>query len=77
MEQRGQIIDAAVRFLRTNPQLLAYAQSAAAASGVSVDALLADTVARARGEVPESLLDTIAVEQLTLRPAAAKARRGR
>jgi hypothetical protein len=58
------LIDAAVRFLRTNPELLAYAQSEAARNGLSVDDLLRDTVARARCEVAGSTLEAIAQEQM-------------
>ena len=40
MAERGKLIDASVRFLRTNPELLAYAQSAAQSTGRSIDELL-------------------------------------
>ena len=46
--QQARIIDAAVRFLRTNPELVAYARRAAPQAGRSVDELLADAVARLR-----------------------------
>jgi len=48
MAAQARIIDAAVRFLRTNPDLLAYARSAAPSTGLSVDAILADAVRRLR-----------------------------
>lgn len=48
MKQQGRVIDAAVRFLRTNPALMAYASAAAPASGATVEQLLAATVERAR-----------------------------
>jgi hypothetical protein len=69
------VIDAAVRFLRSNPRVLAYAQAAAAANGVTVEALLTDTVARMRGEVADSTLEAIAQEQVTLRAAHRQQRR--
>ena len=69
------VIDAAVRFLRTNPLLLAYAQSEAAASGLSVDELLRDTVARARGEAAGSTLEAIAEEQMVRRTPHRQQRR--
>jgi len=48
MADDGRVIDAAVRFLRTNPEVLQYVQSSAPAIGVSVDDILADAVARIR-----------------------------
>ena len=75
MTATGNIIDAGVRFLRSNPTLLADAQAAAADGGVSVDDLLRDTVARARGEVPESTLEAIAQEQMVRRPPRRQQRR--
>jgi hypothetical protein len=44
----GAVIDAAVRFLRTNPEVMAYLTRAAPGCGRSVDAILADTVRRLR-----------------------------
>jgi hypothetical protein len=75
MEPQGVIIDAAVRFLRSNPEVLAYAQRSAAAGGMSVEALLNDTVARARGEAGDSTLEAIAKEQVVLRAADREQRR--
>jgi hypothetical protein len=42
------VIDCAVRFLRTNPEVMAYAASAAPATGLGIDAILADAVRRLR-----------------------------
>lgn len=53
MAERGMLIDASVRFLRTNPQLLAYAQSAAQSTGRSIDELLRDAVSRVRTELEQ------------------------
>ena len=44
----AQIIDAATRFLRTNPELLGCAGVGAAETGQAVEALLADAVERIR-----------------------------
>ena len=44
----GRLIDAALRFVRTNPDLLAAARAAAPQAGCSVDALLDDAVRRCR-----------------------------
>ena len=75
MEPQGVVIDAAVRFLRSNPQVLAYAQAGAAANGVSVEALLTETVTRVRGEAGDSTLEAIAQEQVVLRAAHRQQRR--
>ena len=75
MEPQCVVIDAAVRFLRSNPRVLAYAQTGAAASGVSVETLLTDTVARIRGELADSTLEAIAQEQVILRAAHRQQRR--
>lgn len=75
MEPQAVVIDAAVRFLRSNPQMLAYAQAGAAANGVSVEALLADTVARVRAETGDSALEAIAQEQVVLGAANRQQRR--
>jgi hypothetical protein len=48
MTPEGRVIDAAVRFLRTNPELIAYAHGAAPGAGMSVQELLEDAVARIR-----------------------------
>ena len=44
----AEIIDAATRFLRTNPELLGCAVQGAAETGQGVEALLADAVERIR-----------------------------
>jgi hypothetical protein len=75
MQTQGVVIDAAVRFLRTNPELVAYARSEAAAAGQSVEALLADAVARIRDENDGSALEAIAQEQVVLRSTHRKQRR--
>jgi hypothetical protein len=75
MEPHGVVIDAAVRFLRSNPEILAYAQRSAAAGGMSVEALLTDTVARVRDEAGDSSLEAIAEEQVVLRAAHREQRR--
>jgi hypothetical protein len=56
MATKARVIDAAVRFLRTNPEVLAYARSAAPATGVSVDGILADAVKRLRGASVDELV---------------------
>jgi hypothetical protein len=66
MTQEAHIIDAAVRFLRSNPELLAYARSAAPVAGVSVEALLGSAVARMRAAAP-SAVHAVAQEQVVLR----------
>ncbi|TME49292.1 MAG: hypothetical protein E6I55_02440 [Chloroflexi bacterium] len=53
MAERGMLIDASVRFLRTNPELLAYAHSAAQSTGRSIDELLRDAVSRVRTELEQ------------------------
>lgn len=48
------VIDAALRFVRSNPELVTYAQSAAAQTGRSVDDLLLDAIDRLRsGAAPQ------------------------
>jgi len=42
------VIDASIRFLRTNPELLAYARASAPGTGLSVDEILRDAVTRVR-----------------------------
>jgi hypothetical protein len=42
----GVVIDAALRFARSNPELLRYAQENARQAGVSVDDLLRDAIDR-------------------------------
>jgi hypothetical protein len=48
MPQNLNVLDAATRFLRTNPELLDLALRGAGENGIAVEALLADTVRRAR-----------------------------
>jgi hypothetical protein len=57
----ARIIDAAVRFMRTNPELVAYARSAAPQVGLSVDEILSDAVRRLRAA---SLGEPVAQEQV-------------
>jgi hypothetical protein len=66
MPRHARIIDAAARFLRTNPELLAYARAAAPGSGMSVAELLEDAVARVRAAGP-SAVDQVAQQQVILR----------
>jgi hypothetical protein len=60
----GRVIDAAVRFLRTNPELVAYAHGAAPGVGMTVQELLEDAVARIR-----SASEAIAQEEMAARTA--------
>ena len=46
----GTIIDAAVRFARSNPEVMRYARIAAPRTGRSVDDLLRDAIDRLREE---------------------------
>ena len=48
MPQNATVLDAATRFLRSNPELLELARRGAAENHISVEALLADTVRRVR-----------------------------
>ena len=48
MPQNLTVLDAATRFLRTNPELLDLALRGAGESGIAVEVLLADTVRRVR-----------------------------
>jgi hypothetical protein len=48
MPQHDTVLDAATRFLRSNPELLELARRGAAENRMSVEALLADTVRRVR-----------------------------
>lgn len=48
MDREAVVIDASLRFARSNPELLAYAQAAAARTGRSVDDLLLDAIDRVR-----------------------------
>jgi hypothetical protein len=45
-QPEGVVIDAALRFARSNPDLLRYAHENAARAGVSVDDLLLDAIER-------------------------------
>lgn len=56
MADQGKLIDASVRFLRTNPVLVAYAQSAAQSTGRSVEQLLHDAVMRVRAELDQPVM---------------------
>jgi len=60
MAARGTLIDASVRFLRTNPELVAYAQSAAQSAGRSVEQLLQDAIDRLRAELDHQALQRAA-----------------
>ena len=61
MATNGHVIDAAVRFLRTNPELLAYARAAAPDTGMSVERILADAVRRLR---ESSAADAVAEKEV-------------
>jgi hypothetical protein len=63
MPQTLTVLDAATRFLRTNPQLLDYARRGAAQTGVAVEILLADTVRRIR----RSGFEAVAKEEMVVR----------
>jgi hypothetical protein len=65
MVSRGRVIDAAVRFLRNNPELVAFAQAAAPVTGRSVEELLADAVERFR-----SSAQAVPQEQMITRSAS-------
>jgi len=75
MNSTSNVIDAAVRFLRTNPDLVAFATAEAVHCGTSVDALLQQTAARTRGEMETSTLESIAQEQMVRRSARRQQRR--
>ena len=64
MAETAKIIDATVRFLRTNPELLACAQTGAARTGRSVDELLADAARRYA-----SAVEGVAEQQVVARAA--------
>ena len=51
MPQNAVIIDAATRFLRSNPELLQFARRGAGETGQGVEDLLTDAVRRIRREV--------------------------
>jgi hypothetical protein len=63
MSENAVIIDAATRFLRSNPELLALARRGAGETGRHVDDLLADTVRR----VLTSGLETAAEKPVIVR----------
>src|SRR4029077_944941 len=73
MPQSAVIIDAATRFLRSNPELLALASRGAGETGRSVEDLLTDAVGRAW----TSGLQAVAEKQVVVRPAHRVDRRGR
>ena len=51
MSDANNVIDARLRFARSNPELLAFAQQAAPGAGRGVDELLRDAIARVRAEL--------------------------
>ena len=53
MASTSNVIDAAIRFARTNPELVAYARAAAPRAGRSVDQLLREAIERVRAELEE------------------------
>jgi hypothetical protein len=65
MPQHPAVIDAATRFLRTNPELLAFAQQGAGETGQPVEVLLEDAVRRIR----RSGFEAIAKEEMVAGPA--------
>ena len=65
MTERLTVLDAATRFLRTNPELLEAARRGAGETGVSVEVLLADTVRRIR----RSGFETVSKEKVIVRSA--------
>jgi hypothetical protein len=64
MSKNTVIIDAATRFLRSNPELLEFARSGAGDSGQAVEDLLTDTVRRIR----RSGFEAIAEKQVLTGP---------
>jgi len=64
MPNNAVIIDAATRFLRSNPELLAFARRGAGETGQPVEDLLADTVRRVR----RSGFDAIAEKEVLVGP---------
>ncbi len=63
--QAGVVIDASLRFARSDPALLSYAQASAASVGVTVDDLLRDAI------------DRVAAIRAAQRPPALEFRDGR
>jgi hypothetical protein len=64
MPQNAAIIDGATRFLRSNPELLAFARRGADETGQPVDQLLADAVRRVR----RSGFEAVAKKQVVVGP---------
>jgi hypothetical protein len=64
MTQNAVIIDAATRFLRSNPELIQFARRGAGETGKCVEDLLADAVLRIR----KSGFETISEEQVVVGP---------
>ena len=64
MPQNAAIIDAATRFLRSNPELLAFARCGAGETGETIDDLLVDAVRRVR----RSGFEAIAQEEVIVGP---------
>ncbi len=62
MPQNLTVLDAATRFLRTNPELLDLAVRSASENGIAVEVLLADTVRRVR----RSGFEAVAQEEVML-----------
>ena len=57
MSSGATIIDAAVRFARSNPEVLACAREGASRTGCSVDELLTEAVARMRAAIARRELE--------------------
>ncbi len=55
MSSPARVIDLSVRFLRSNPEVVAYAGSAALDCGLSVDDILRDAVRRLRESAGEAV----------------------
>ena len=51
MDPDANVIDASLRFARSNPELLAYARAAAAQTGRGVDDLLQDAIDRVSAQL--------------------------
>jgi hypothetical protein len=73
MNQNAVIIDAATRFLRSNPELLEFARRGAGETGQPVDHLLSDAVRRIR----RSGFESIAKEEVVAGPPYRLKRRAR
>jgi hypothetical protein len=69
MPQSDTVLDAATRFLRSNPELLELARRGAADNLVSVEALLADTVRRIRRSGFDAVARSAASDASAVRPA--------